>query len=105
MDTEIDINNEYEKIFGVESRENIYAPDDIEYQILRKYIIDAKREVVCNDLLPFNGVHNVRMVKRRSLNKRILESRLGARKLMNIIESLNRYGSDVQRTRVRWQIH
>ena len=96
MDTEIDINKEYEKIFGVESRENIYAPDDIEYQTLRKSIINADREVVHTDLLPFNGVHNVRMVKRRSFNKRIQESRLGARKLMNIIESLKRYGSDAQ---------
>lgn len=96
MDAEIDINEEYEKIFGTESRENIYAQDDIEYAALRKSIIDAKRQVVSNRSLPFEGIklsYNVIMVKRRHINKRVFESKLGSRKLMSIIAGIKSYAT------------
>lgn len=56
MAEDIDINREYEKIFGKESRENIFSSDDEEYQALRQSIIEAKREFVLKRYLPFDGV-------------------------------------------------
>ena len=44
MAEEFDINEEYEKIFGVETRETLFSADDEEYNALRQEILDAKRE-------------------------------------------------------------
>lgn len=36
MVEEFDVNEEYEKIFGVETRENLFSADDEEYKALRQ---------------------------------------------------------------------
>ncbi len=56
MAEDFDVYKEYEKIFGRESRENLFSPDDEEYQALRQSIIDAKRIYYFKKPLPFDGV-------------------------------------------------
>lgn len=56
MTDELDINEEYEKVFGKESHENIFSPDDEEYQIIRQSIVDAKRVFDFKRSLPFDGI-------------------------------------------------
>lgn len=56
MTETFDINKEYEKIFGTESRKNIFNPDDDDYEALRKSILEAKREFRFKKSLPFDGV-------------------------------------------------
>ncbi len=56
MANAFDINEEYEKVFGKETRENIFSPDDEDYKSLRQLIIDSKREFNFNKSLPFEGV-------------------------------------------------
>lgn len=51
-----DINEEYERIFGKETRENIFSPDDEDYKSLRQFIIDSKREFNFKKSLPFEGI-------------------------------------------------
>ena len=56
MNEELDINEQYEKIFGKEIRPNVFSPDDEEYNSLRQDIRDAKREFNPNKKLPFDGI-------------------------------------------------
>ena len=56
MNEELDINEQYEKIFGKEVRPNVFSPDDEEYNSLRQEIRDAKREFKPNKKLPFDGI-------------------------------------------------
>lgn len=56
MAEEFDINEEYEKIFGVETRETLFSADDEEYNALRQEILDAKREFNPKKSLPFEGI-------------------------------------------------
>lgn len=56
MAEEFDINEEYEKIFGVEARESLFSADDEEYNALRQEILDAKREFNPKKSLPFEGI-------------------------------------------------
>ncbi len=51
-----DINEEYEKVFGKETRENIFGPDDEDYKSLRQLIIDSRRVFNFSKSLPFEGV-------------------------------------------------
>lgn len=51
-----DINKEYERVFGKETRKNIFSPDDEDYKSLRQFIIDSKREFNFNKSLPFEGI-------------------------------------------------
>ncbi len=51
-----DVNAEYEKIFGKESRDNLFSFDDEEYQILRQSIIETKRIFNFKNSLPFEGI-------------------------------------------------
>lgn len=52
----LDINKEYEKIFGVETRESLYRADDMEYVAFRQSILESKRESDLKKSLPFEGV-------------------------------------------------
>jgi len=56
MKVEFDINKEYEKIFGIKTRENLFNADDEEYNALRQSILDAKREFNPSKKLPFDGI-------------------------------------------------
>ncbi len=56
MVEEFDVNKEYEKIFGTETRENLFGLDDEEYQNLRQSIIESKRLYNLKKSLPFEGV-------------------------------------------------
>lgn len=56
MKEKIDINKQYEEIFGREQRPNIFAPDDEGYASLRQEILDAEREYNSEGVLPFNGL-------------------------------------------------
>jgi hypothetical protein len=57
MSEDIDINIQYEQIFGREERPNIFKPDDEGYIALRREILASKREVVENKELPFSGIN------------------------------------------------
>lgn len=56
MAEDFDINEKYEEIFGVETRETLFSADDVEYKALRQEIIDAKREFNQKNSLPFEGI-------------------------------------------------
>lgn len=56
MANQIDINEEYEKIFGVETHETLFSADDEEYLSLRQAILGAPREFYNKKKLPFEGV-------------------------------------------------
>lgn len=56
MSGELDINEQYERIFGKEVRPNVFSPDDEEYNSLRQEILDANREFNPNKKLPFEGI-------------------------------------------------
>ena len=56
MAEDFDVNEEYEKIFGRESRETLFSLDDEEYQALRQSIIEAKRIYDFKRLPLFDGV-------------------------------------------------
>lgn len=51
-----DINDEYEKIFGVTKHENLFAADDEEYNLLRQQILEEKRVYYTKKHLPFDGI-------------------------------------------------
>ena len=51
-----DINEEYEMIFGVTKRENLFAADDEEYNLLRQQILEEKRVYYTKKHLPFDGI-------------------------------------------------
>lgn len=55
----VDINEQYEKIFGKEHRPNIFSEDDAEYSALLKEIISAKRVYNPRKLYPFSKVELV----------------------------------------------
>jgi hypothetical protein len=57
MSEDIDINIQYEQIFGHEERPNIFMPDDEEYLALRQEILASKSEIVKTKELPFSGVN------------------------------------------------
>jgi len=50
------INEEYEEIFGITERPNIFSPDDEEYQTLRQKIVSSPHEYPIDNRLPFDGV-------------------------------------------------
>lgn len=56
MSEELDINAQYEMIFGKKERPNIYSPDDEEYNSLRQEILVAKREFNSAKKMPFDGI-------------------------------------------------
>lgn len=56
MANELDIDEEYERIFGKETHETLFGPDDADYQSLRQYILDSKREFNVKESLPFEDV-------------------------------------------------
>lgn len=56
MAEEFDINEEYEKIFGKERRENLFSLDDEEYRTIRQSIIDSQRMFNTRNKLPFEGI-------------------------------------------------
>lgn len=56
MNEENDINIQYEQVFGVKYRPNIFNPDDEEYASLRQEIIAAKRVFNINNKLPFDDI-------------------------------------------------
>lgn len=51
-----DIHKEYEKVFGVSTRETLFKADDEEYLRFRQSILAEKREVYLKKSLPFDGV-------------------------------------------------
>lgn len=55
MNTEVDINNEYEKLFGRAKSINLFSSDE-EYENLRQYIISQSKEYIKSNALPFDGV-------------------------------------------------
>lgn len=50
------IKEEFENIFGVNVRPNLFDADDVEYQQLRQQIINSPKEITVADSLPFEGV-------------------------------------------------
>lgn len=56
MSDELNINEQYEQIFGKKERPNIFSPDDEDYNSLRQEIRDAKREFNPNKKLPFDNI-------------------------------------------------
>lgn len=52
----MDIKEEFESIFGVTVRPNLFDADDAEYQQLRQQIINSPKELYAVDSLPFEGV-------------------------------------------------
>lgn len=56
MTNDLDIDKEYERIFGKKERSNIFGPDDDEYNNFRKEIIVSKREYNLEKTLPFNDI-------------------------------------------------
>lgn len=56
MAEDFDVNEEYQKIFGVETRETLFSADDEKYTALRQKILDTKREFKPKKSLPFEGI-------------------------------------------------
>lgn len=56
MVDEIDVNEQYEQIFGKTERPNIFSSDDEEYNVLRKVIRESKREYNFQKSMPFTGI-------------------------------------------------
>lgn len=55
MNTEVDINNEYEKLFGKAKSINLFSSDE-EYEKLRQYILNQPSDYKKNRTLPFDGI-------------------------------------------------
>lgn len=56
MNEELDINEQYEKIFGKEIRPNVFSPDDEEYNSLRQEILNSTSEFRYSKNLPLEGI-------------------------------------------------
>ena len=55
MNTEVDINNEYEKLFGKAKSINLFSSDE-EYEKLRQYVLNQPSDYKKNRTLPFDGI-------------------------------------------------
>lgn len=55
MGAEVDINNEYEKLFGRAKSINLFDSDE-EYEYLRQYIVSQPKERTKSSVLPFDGI-------------------------------------------------
>ena len=56
MADELNIDEQYELIFGKKDRPNIFSADDEEYKILRQGILESKRECNLSNEFPFSGI-------------------------------------------------
>ena len=54
--TETDINEEYERLFGMPKQINLFDTDE-EYESFRQYILEQPQLIVDNSVLPFNDIH------------------------------------------------
>ncbi len=54
--TENDINEEYERLFGMPKQINLFDTDE-EYESFRQYILEQPQLIVDNSVLPFNDIH------------------------------------------------
>ena len=55
MGAEVNINEEYERIFGIAKSINLFNSDE-EYENLRQYIISQPNDYIKSNVLPFDGI-------------------------------------------------
>lgn len=54
-----DINIEYERIFGVVHYPTLFDSDDVEYNKLRKEIVDTPQLFLSTEILPFEDIDDI----------------------------------------------
>ncbi len=94
----MEVDEEYESVFGITLRPTLYAPDDAEYLSLRQEILDAPNECINKHGLPFEGIklcpHDSCCEDKNKLNSEKTNA------ILSIIDSLRNHLLKTQRNKM-----